>query len=185
MAKSVRQNRWRPATANRDKALISLSFRLGIENGKCTQNPACLVRRLHENNERIRFLSEDEEKRLRAAIQEEWPEHMPDLDIALNTGTRKSEQYGLTWKDVDLEGRRVTLRITKNGSARYVPLNTVARKAFEILAQRTGKKGRVFCPQDGSHPVLEHRAWWDSVLKTSGLVDFGGTIAVITLLRKH
>lgn len=172
MAKSVRQNHWRPATANRYKALISLAFRLGVENGKCTQNPARLVRRLRENNERVRFLSEDEEKRLRAAIQTDCPEHMPDLDISLNTGMRKGEQYGLTWKDVDLIARRVTLRQTKNGTVRHVPLNTVALEAFKVLAQRDGKKGRVFGPEDGSHPVLAHRGWWESVLAKSGLVDF-------------
>jgi integrase len=172
MARSLRQHSWRPATANRYKALISLSFRLGIENAKCTQNPARLVRRLRENNERVRFLSEDEEKRLRTAIQAECPEHMPDLDIALNTGMRKSEQFGLKWKDVDLDARRATLRETKNGSVRHVPLNTTALEAFKLLAQRNGKKGRVFGPEDGSHPVLEHRGWWESVLEKSGLVDF-------------
>lgn len=172
IAKSIRQNNWKPATANRYKALISLSFRLGIENAKCTQNPARLVRRLRENNERVRFLSEEEEMRLRAAIREECPEHMPDLDIALNTGMRKSEQYGLIWTDVDLEARRVRLGRTKNGSVRYVPLNTIALEAFRKLARRSKTRGRVFEPQDGYHPVLEHRAWWESVLTRSGILDF-------------
>ena len=68
-------------------------------------------------------------------------------------------------------GKR-SLTLTKNGSGRHVPLNTVALAAFKVLAERTGKKGRVFAMQDGSHPVLEHRGWWDSVLKNSGIVDF-------------
>lgn len=78
MAKAKRENQWKPATANRYKALISLSFRLGIENSKCTQNPARLVRRMREHNERVRFLSDDEEKRLREAISAECPEHKAD-----------------------------------------------------------------------------------------------------------
>lgn len=53
-------------------------------------NPARMVRRLRENNERIRFLANDEEKLLRDAIETEFPERMPELDIALNTGMRKS-----------------------------------------------------------------------------------------------
>ncbi len=172
MAKAKRENEWKPATANRYKALISLSFRLGIENGKCTHNPARLVRRMREHNERARFLSEDEEKRLREAISSECPEHLADLDIALNTGMRKSEQFGLTWSDVDLEARRVSLKRTKNGSARHIPLNTVALAAFRAIATKNGRKGNVFGPADGSHPVLAHRGWWDSVLKKSGVVDF-------------
>ena len=172
MAKAMRENGWKPATANRYKALISLAFRLGIENGKCTQNPARLVRRMREHNERVRFLSGDEERRLRDAIRSECPEHMTDLDIALNTGMRKSEQYGLTWADVNLEARRVSLKCTKNGSARHIPLNSVALAAFKVIAEKNGRRGNVFGPADGSHPVLAHRGWWDTVVGKAGLVDF-------------
>ncbi len=154
------------------QGILSLSFRLGIESGKCHQNPARFVRRLRENNERVRFLTEEEQKRLREAIQVECPEHMSDLDIALNTGMRKSEQYGLNWSDVDLEARRVTLRETKNGSVRHLPLNTVALEAFKTILRRSGRRVRVFGPQDGSHPVLTHRRWWEAVVKSAGLVDF-------------
>jgi integrase len=48
---------------------------------------------------------------------------MPELDIVLSTGMSKGEQYGLNWKDVDLVARRFTLRHTKNGSVRHIPLN--------------------------------------------------------------
>lgn len=109
LTKTLRDRKWKPATANRYKAFLSLCFRLGIENSKCSQNPARFVRRLRENNERVRFLTDEEEIRLRDAIQAECPEHMADLDVALNTGMRKGEQYGLDWKDVDLQARRVTL----------------------------------------------------------------------------
>jgi integrase len=172
LAKSMRENNWKPATANRYKALLSLCFRLGIENGKCNQNPARLVRRFRENNERVRFLSDDEEERLRAAILSECPDRMPDLDIALNTGMRKSEQYGLNWADVDLEGRRVSLKRTKNGSARHIPLNSVALAAFEAIAAKRDRNGKVFGPADGSHPVLEHRGWWEAVVRKANLIDF-------------
>lgn len=172
LTKMLRERGWKPATANRYKAFLSLCFRLGIENGKCTNNPARFVRRLRENNERVRFLSDEEERRLREAIQEVCPEHMADLDIALNTGMRKSEQYGLDWKDVDLNGRRVTLRQTKNGSVRHIPLNTVALQAFQTIARRSRRSGKVFGPPEGSHPVLAHREWWEAVLRKAELVDF-------------
>lgn len=172
ITKTLRERKWKPATANRYKAFLSLCFRLGIENGKCTQNPARFVRRLRENNERVRFLSDEEEKRLREAILSECPEHIDDLDVALNTGMRKSEQYGLTWKDVDMNARRVTLRLTKNGSVRHIPLNTVALEAFRAIAKRSGRRGHVFGPPEGSHPVLSHRRWWESVVAKAGLVDF-------------
>ena len=38
-----------------------------------------------------------------------------ELDVALGTGMRKGEQYGLKWTDVDFDQRVITLRDTKNG----------------------------------------------------------------------
>ena len=78
--------RRRGATANRYQALFSLIFREALRNGKVTGNPAQLVRLGHENNGRIRFLTDDEEKSLRKAITKEFPEHLPELTISLGTG---------------------------------------------------------------------------------------------------
>jgi len=46
------------------------------------------------------FLTE-EEKKLRKVIGAKWPLHLPELDLAINTGLRKGSQYGLTWDMVD------------------------------------------------------------------------------------
>lgn len=80
-------------------------------------NPARLVRLRHENNGRIRFLTDDEEKRLRKAITKQFPEHLPELIISLGTGMRLSEQYSLTWEQIDFARKEINLEQTKNGSA--------------------------------------------------------------------
>jgi integrase len=172
LRKTMKERKWRPATANRYKALISLAFRLGIENGKCQNNPARLVRRLRENNERIRFLSDYEEQKLREAIETECPERMPELDIALNTGMRKSEQYGLNWHDVDIEARRITLWKTKNGSVRHIPLNSAAVQAFQTLREKSKCVGQVFVSSNGADPLRSPRYWWDSAVEEAGIADF-------------
>src|SRR5277367_6096565 len=51
-----------PATANRYRALFSLVFREALRNDKVTSNPARLVRMRHEDNGRIRFLTDKEEE---------------------------------------------------------------------------------------------------------------------------
>ena len=68
---------WKPATVNRYRALISLVFRLGIENGKVKENPARLVKHRLANNTRTRWLAPEEEARLRVAIGSACPEHCP------------------------------------------------------------------------------------------------------------
>lgn len=129
----IARNTETAATANRYRALFSLIFREALRNGKVTGNPARLVRLRHENNGRIRFLTDDEEKRLRKAITKEFPEHLPELTISLGTGMRLSEQYSLTWEQIDFARKEINLEQTKNGSARTIPMNSDVRRAFEIL----------------------------------------------------
>ena len=49
-----------------------------------------------ENNERVRWLEEEEEAALRAVIREKSPEREPEFDLALHTGMRWSEQLPQT-----------------------------------------------------------------------------------------
>jgi len=166
----MKEFEWRPATVNRYKAFFSLAFRLGMENGRCKTNPARLVKRLRENNERVRFLSHDEEGKIRSVIERDFPEHMPEFEIALHSGARQGEQYKLSWHDVDPDAR-MTLRQTKNGSTRHVPLNAAARGAFNELRDQSEEQGRVFVGERGK-PLRKPRHWWDKVLKEAGVEDF-------------
>ena len=46
---------------------------------------------------------------------------------------RLSEQYSLTWEQIDFAGKEINLEQTKNGSARTIPMNSDVVQAFEIL----------------------------------------------------
>ena len=131
----IAENTKTAATANRYRALFSLIFREALRNGKVTSNPARLVRLRHEDNGRIRFLTDDEERRMRKVITEQFPEHLPELTISLGTGMRLSEQYSLTWEQIDFPRKEIYLERTKNGSARTVPMNGDVVRAFEILKE--------------------------------------------------
>ena len=105
-------------TANRYRAVFSLVYREAVRNGTVPSNPARLVRQRKESSGRIPYLLDEEEDRLCKWILELFPEHMPELTIAVGTGMRKGEQYGLIWKLVDFNRREVHLPKTKNGEAR-------------------------------------------------------------------
>ena len=62
---------WAPATKNRWQAAFSLAFRVGIEDEKIEKNPAARIGRTKEDNGRVRWLSEQEEAKLRAAMHAE------------------------------------------------------------------------------------------------------------------
>jgi site-specific recombinase XerD len=162
---------WSPATVNRYKALFSLTFRIGVESGKVKHNPARLVKRRREDNARIRWLLPEEEKRLRGAIDAKWPEHLPELDIALHTGMRRSEQYSLMWSDVDFPNRIVTVRRTKNGEVRHIRLNRTALLAFQTLFARSRGEGYVFTNSQLEH-LLNSRHWFEPAVIEAGIADF-------------
>jgi integrase len=93
-------------------------------------------------------------------IERDVPEHTPKFDIALHSGARQGGQYRLSWSDVNLEGCRATLRNTKNGDTRHVPLNGVARRALHDLRELSDEEqGRVFTGARGQS-LKKPRHWW-------------------------
>jgi site-specific recombinase XerD len=154
------------ATANRYRALFSLVFREALRNGKVNSNPARLVRQRHEDNARIRWLDEDEEKRLRVVIEEQFSEHLPELEIALGAGMRLSEQYDLTWESVDFKRREIRLMTTKNYTGRSIPMNADVLNAFKKLREIAAKDSvRVFS-------ILNPRAWFEVALRSAKIKRF-------------
>jgi site-specific recombinase XerD len=172
LAGQAEENNWKPATVNRFKALLSLTFRLGMQNGKVGANPARLVRRRREDNSRIRFLSKDEEKGLRFAIECGFCEHVPEFEVALHTGMRRKEQYSLTWECIDFERRLITVLQSKNGEMRHIPMNKTTMEALQSLYQRSSRNGRVFLSSDGKEPLLGPRHWFEPSVISAKLENF-------------
>jgi len=103
----------------------------------------------------------------RAATRCTNPYIWPCIEIAVETGMRRSEILSLQWDNVDLETRIALLLDTKNGSKRHVPLTT---KAVEVLRSLAQEQKHVF-------PISDYsvRHGWDRLVKR----------ACITGLRFH
>lgn len=163
LAENAEENKWAPATINRYRALLSLVYRLGIESGKVKENPARLVKHRQENNARVRWLSNEEEVRLRTYIQNTCPEHIPELDLALHTGMRLGEMYSLTWENVNTSRKVLTIPRSKNGETRHVPLNATAVSALTELRKRSDGTGSVVRNLDGD-ALAGPRYWFEPAL---------------------
>jgi site-specific recombinase XerD len=160
------ENTKTPATSNRYRALFSLIYREALRNGKVASNPARLVRQRHESNGVIRWLSDEEEKRLRAVMAKHYPAHMPELVISLGTGMRLSEQFQLRWESVDFKRKEVRLLTTKNYSGRSIPMNSEVISAFERLRERATKESkRVF-------QINNPRGWFERALQLAEITKF-------------
>ena len=160
-----------PATSNRYRAFFSLCFREGQRNQKVNVNPARLVRPRRENNARLRFLSRGEYDKLSAIIQRDHPQQLPSFVVSVFTGMRLTEQFTLSWSQVDFDRRLIRLTNSKNGSARNVPLNTIALAALE--SQRTmvpHKPTDSIFPRSG--PYADYRPWLRPALKKVGITNY-------------
>jgi len=171
LARAAEKEKWAPSTFNHYRSLMSLSYRLGIQNRKVSLNPARSVTHRREDNNRVRFLSDEEEKKLRKVIEVKWASHMPELELAINTGIRKGSQYGLTWDMVDWRGRMLDIPRTKNEEAIHVPLNDAAITALKVVHARGDGEGRVFQSEKTGEPLENGRHWFDAVLE-AGIKNF-------------
>jgi site-specific recombinase XerD len=167
------------STANRYRSLLSSIYSLGVRNGRVPTNPCARVTRFKENPSRVRFLSEEEEAALRTTIRMECPEREPEFDLALHTGMRRGEQFGLKWENVDLASGILT--VTGKTGRRHVPVNSVAKKALEILWHRKNLMGRLKtelgCPEfvcaEATHEgQRDWRRWFERCVKLAKIRNF-------------
>jgi integrase len=172
LAKAAEKEKWAPSTFNHYRSLMSLSYRLGILNRKVTTNPARSVAHRREDNNRVRFLTEDEEKKLRRIVEAKWPSHIPEFDLAINTGLRKGSQYGLTWDMVDWKSRMLNISRTKNDEAAHVPLNDAALAALKTVFERGDGRGRIFRSSKTGEALENARHWFDDAVVDCNLRNF-------------
>lgn len=193
-----------PATINRDLTALKAALNRAVDWGVLEANPIAKVKPTKLDQRGIvRYLSEDEERRLRAALvareeraraerarANEWRvargyPTMPDLYavafadhlrpmvlLALNTGLRRGELFNLTWPDVDLERRLLTVKGhgAKSGQTRHIPLND---EAHEVLTgwRHEGARGLVFPNREGKRLDNINTAW-AGLLEAASIAGF-------------
>lgn len=188
LGEQAKEREWTLATKNRYTALLKLTYRLAEKNRKIKINPARLLRMPKENNEVIRFLNQHkplptkidylkdcgtEEDRLRAVIRTDYPDHLPEFEIALATGMRASEMYRARWPNVDFEHHVLTVPKSKHGETRYVTLNSTAKALLEFLkAKAANDGGNVFESVKNKKPLTGNRHWFEDAVAKAGVRDF-------------
>jgi len=163
-----------PATINRELNMISSVFTLAIKAGVTDDNPCKRVSRLKEDGHRDRVLSWEEQDKLFPVLQKRHgvvDSHLwPMVQLALNTGLRRTEMLNLKRSEVDLERRRITLAKSKSGRARWVALNAIARQVLmEQLASHSYEY--VFVNPKTKKPFMDIQQGWQTACKAAGITD--------------
>lgn len=151
------------ATARRYLASLSVACNWARRRGWLTRNPVSIVEKGQESPPRVRFLSDDERRRLLEACRKSSdPRLYPIVLMALSTGARQGEIMALRWRDVDLKAGRATLEKTKNRERRALHLSPELVKILkkDLGKVRPIKGGYIFSPAGAEvEPTFPEDAW--------------------------
>lgn len=130
-------------------------------------NPAAHVPKPNPQNERDRIANNDEWNRLLGAAA---PHLQRILTVLYTLGPRRGELLNLEWSDVDMPRREFTLRHTKNGESRTVPMTPEVYRVFtELWQERRLDTRRVFLYN--GLPIRDVKTAFDKACKRAGIVN--------------
>jgi integrase len=137
-------------------------FRWAIGRGMIDKSPFASVKLPTVRAGKTRFLSIEEETRLCQAIGQPYDAW---IRLAILTGLRKSEQFGLRWADLDLDRGLITLPHTKSGTVQYVHLMEEAKAILRGLIP--GNTSVWVFPSDDPEMHLDHHNFYGRVYITA------------------
>jgi integrase len=152
------------ATVNRELAFLRASLNRAKQTGAV---PSHFFEALHTREARRRIFPQEKPARGFQRLSDEdleaivaaFPEELRDVmrrasTLALLSGMRRSEVFGLEWRSVSSE--RIRLTETKSGKAREIPL-TKAMK--DVLPPRHIDNGLVFRTREGDRVPDGYDLW--------------------------
>jgi integrase len=133
-------------------------------------NPALSIAKGQESTGIIRFLSDDERKRLLQLCKASAdPNIHCAIALSLATGARYSILRMLTWDDVAFDRWLLRFKHTKNGEPRYVPVVGPAQQVLQAHLDRDPtREGWVFKGARDDAPADLDMAW-RAIRKEAGL----------------
>ncbi len=165
------------STVNKDLTMLKSIFNRANEwqmlNG---HNPAKSIKKLKEDNERCRWLTEEEQQRLLSLCQGVT---RVIVLIALKTGLRWGEIINLKWRQapnsnyVDFENDTIFIHesLSKSKKPRYVPLADSVKQALMDFPQHS-EAGYIFVNPKTGKPYDNVKKSFHSALRKAGIKDF-------------
>lgn len=164
-----------PARVNRYLAALSHVFTVAVNEWEWLEShPMQKISKKPEPRGRVRFLDDDERKRLLTACKESRCPYLYTVVIlALSTGARFNEIMRLKWQDVDLNRKQITLHETKNKERRVLPL---AGHALDLIKGQNRVRhissDLVFPAPHNPKEPYKIRSSWNKALENAKIEDF-------------
>lgn len=164
-----------PATRNRYRSVIAAVFKTARENDMIQRVPAINPER--EPDERVRWLSKEEARKLSEALSQESPALGSMMLFALHTGLRMANVMSLRWTQIEQNYSRLYVEGGKSKSGRkiVIPLNINAAVLLDFIKiNQLPPNDYVFLNSDDNNKPFRDipRAAWAKALARAGIKDF-------------
>ena len=164
--KRERLEKVKPATIDRELALLKFMFSLAIK-WKCTnENPVKEVKFFNLRRKMERILDHKEAKQLLDAANERLKSI---LIVALSTGMRRGEIFDLRWNDVDFDKHFIFIKETKSGVPRKVPMNSLVANTIKSIKRESDF---VFCNPKTKDSIKAVQTAFKNARERAGIRDF-------------
>lgn len=165
-AKGIDEKDRNYASCNRELACLRHIFNMGIEWELVYKNPvASKLIRFDKEKPRNRILDNDQLARLLEVCSGQLRQIVL---VAINTGMRRGEIFGLKWENVNLEGSQIEVKHTKSGDDRTIPINSFL---FDVLVSMPKDSTLVFTSSVGRE-ICDIKSSWANALKEARITDF-------------
>lgn len=160
-----RREKVKPATVNREVALLKHMFTKAMEWGKVEDSPAKKVKLLKGEVKRVRYLMPDEIQ----SLLSNCTEHLRAIvTVALHTGMRKGELLNLKREQVNFKQGFISLTDTKNGERRDIPMDETVKATLESIEN----KGSYFFTDKKGNSFKDVKKAFGTALTKTGIKDF-------------
>jgi integrase len=156
------------ATVNCDLGTLFSIFDLAVADRKLKSNPMAFVPRLEVAEPRERFLSDDEKRRLLAALKEKFQLYCIVV-IALLAGWRKQQILHLRKTDLAYGEQKVWTSKSKKKPKRKIVVGDAVWTLLTALAEV--REDWLFLNPSGNRLVEFNYIWWKA-LDRAGITDF-------------
>jgi integrase len=175
LSEDVRGKQRSPTTVLRYMASLSTVLTTAVKDWAWLEDsPMKNITKPKAARGRVRFLSDDERERLLIGCKESSNKLLyMCVILAISTGMRQAELFGLKWPDVDLYNGFLILHETKNGERRRVPLSGLG---LDLLREH-GKVRRLdtdllFPGIKNPLTPIDLQTPWETARKRAGITEF-------------
>jgi integrase len=183
--KMKRTLRVKRTTANRELATLRAALTKAVEWGMLDRNPALRVKQSSTEDKQVtRVLNDRERNRLRYALNARCDHIRPLVYLALNTGLKRGEIFGLQWRDVILgpapslliktsfRNTGTATRAVSAGIQRRVPLNLEAAGELKRWQKQRDRWGPLVFRNSSGGRLRSIKTGWAALMNEAQIRGF-------------